>query len=81
MTSQQICQYLTFNIGKPYTFVDVQGNEKAGETRNSLNAYYILLYSTTFRLYYQDVHVVHYYKCFDDSFSFFIGVGAMGGLK
>ena len=70
MTSQQICQYFTFNIGKSYTFVDVQGNEKAGETRNSLNAYYIVLHSTTFRLYYQDVHVVHYHKCFDDSFSF-----------
>ena len=63
MTSQQICQYFTFNIGKSYTFVDVQGNEKAGEIRNSLNAYYILLCSTTFRLYYQDVHVVHYHKC------------------
>ena len=63
-------QYFTFNIGKSYTFVDDQGNEEAGETRNSLNAYYILLYSTTFRQYYQDVHVVHYHKCFDDSFSF-----------
>ena len=81
MTSRQICQYFTFNIGKSYTFVDVQGTEKAGETRNSLSACCILFYSTTFRLYYQDVHVVHYHKCFDDSFSFFIGVGAMGGLK
>ena len=49
MTSQQICQYFTFNIGKSYTVVDVQGNEKAGEIRNSLNAYYILLYSTTWK--------------------------------
>ena len=70
MTSRQICQYFTFNIGKSYTFVDVQGTEKAGETRNSLNACCILFYSTTFRLCYQDVHVVHYHKCFDDSFSF-----------
>ena len=50
--------------------MDVQGTEKAGETRNSLNVCCILFYSTTFRLYYQDVHVVHYHKCFDDSFSF-----------
>ena len=42
MTSQKIREYFTFNMGKSYTFADVQGtDDKAGETRNSLNACYL----------------------------------------
>ena len=37
MTSQQIRQYLTFNMGKSYTFVNVL-LLRVGENRNSLNA-------------------------------------------
>ena len=35
----KVCQYFTFIMGRSYIFVDVQVLMRAGETRNSLNAY------------------------------------------
>ena len=41
MTSQTICHYFAFSMGKSYTFVDVQVTDEGGETRNSLNACFV----------------------------------------
>ena len=38
MTSQKIRKYFTFNMGKSYTFVDVQVTDEGAETMHSLNA-------------------------------------------